>query len=521
MGNDEEERAIVNSLKQTVKHTSRRKAANKPSKHRDPIIRIAPKSASDCLENSSSGPGSSPQLGVSPPLDHGLSQENGVSMLQDGSVDSFSPKHGDHPAARSVLPISADDSVLLMHFLDNVFPLQYPMYKPGILEEGRGWLLTLLLQTEPLYHAALALSAYHRCSVVPAEVSQPYQVAALVQQEKHLEICTTLVHQSAQNCCPNIGLGIVASVVQLVFFELFTGYGNTWQIHLRAAVNMYQSGYKKNLTPFGLAENSRTILCEDRPLLEYEHMAVEEVVSFRFLSGTIIWLDITSSITAGRAPYLLPYHTCIVASNSQTKLEGIMGCRNWVMLLIGRIAALHEHKIQAMRQQHFDCTELKQTVAAISREIQCGLSQMSLEAFNIPKRDSVTMLEPILDLPTLVTHIFAYMASFYLHLVIEGFQKLEKLDTTISEVMRMLQTGIPTRILPALVSPLYVIGSVARQGDEQFFRDIFTSPPLLDQSLKHRGRILPMLEEIWSKRQTARLFAWEDSLELTHDMLLI
>jgi len=285
---------------------------------------------------------------------------------------------------------------------------------------------------------------------------------------------------------------------------------------------VYQKGHEKNLTPFGLAEKSRAILCEDRPLLEYEDVAVEEVVNFRFSSGTIIWLDITSSITAGTAPHLLPYHTRIIAPNSQTKLEGIMGCRNWVMLQISRIAAVHETKILAMRQQHFDCAELLQTVADIRRQIQCGLTQLALETFNISEGDSAATFEPpILDPPTLVTHIFAYMASLYLHLVIEGFHNLEILDTTISEAMRMLRTQVPSRILPALVSPLYVIGSVARQEDKQFFRDIFSSPPLLDPLLKHRGRILPMLEEIWSKRQTGRLFAWEDSLEPAKDILLL
>jgi len=122
--------------------------------------------------------------------------------------------------AGSVLPILADDSVLLMHFLDNVFPLQYPMYKPGILEGGRGWLLALLLRSEPFFHVALAFSAYHRRSVMLAEVSHPYQVAALVQQGEHLVICINLVHQSAQNRCPKMGLGILISVIQLVFFEV-------------------------------------------------------------------------------------------------------------------------------------------------------------------------------------------------------------------------------------------------------------------------------------------------------------
>lgn len=112
-----------------------------------------------------------------------------------------------------------------MHYLDNVFPLQYPMYKPGISEGGRGWLLTLLLRTESFYHAALALSAYHCRSIILEKFNHPHQVATLVQQEKHLKTCINLVHQSTQNCCPNIELDILASVVQLVFFEVLFNPG--------------------------------------------------------------------------------------------------------------------------------------------------------------------------------------------------------------------------------------------------------------------------------------------------------
>ena len=108
-----------------------------------------------------------------------------------------------------------------MHFLDTVFPLQYPMYTPEVLEGGRGWLLSLLLRAEPFYHAALALSAHHRRSVILAKASHPYQVAAKVRQEKHLEVCIRLVQQAAQECpSSNNGLAIVISVVQLVFFEV-------------------------------------------------------------------------------------------------------------------------------------------------------------------------------------------------------------------------------------------------------------------------------------------------------------
>jgi len=90
MDNGEEERAVLDSFKQIVKHTSRRKATNKLSKQRDPIIRIAPKSASASVESSSSGTESTPQLGVGLPSGHGSAQENEVSMLQDGSAVSVS-----------------------------------------------------------------------------------------------------------------------------------------------------------------------------------------------------------------------------------------------------------------------------------------------------------------------------------------------------------------------------------------------------------------------------------------------
>lgn len=113
-----------------------------------------------------------------------------------------------------------------MHFLDNVFLLQYPMYKPGILEGGRGWLLALLLRSKPLYHAALALSVHHRRMTILAKISHPCRVANLVKQEKHLEICIKSVNQFTQSACSKSGLGIAIAVVQLVFFEVCFRFKN-------------------------------------------------------------------------------------------------------------------------------------------------------------------------------------------------------------------------------------------------------------------------------------------------------
>lgn len=113
-----------------------------------------------------------------------------------------------------------------MHFLDNVFCLQYPFYKPGVHEGGRGWLLSLLLRTKPLYHASLALSAYHRSATFLAENRCPYRVS---EQQEHLAICLKELQLAMKSIgelitdvesCPRNGLGTMASSVQLIFFEV-------------------------------------------------------------------------------------------------------------------------------------------------------------------------------------------------------------------------------------------------------------------------------------------------------------
>lgn len=66
-----------------------------------------------------------------------------------------------HETSQSPL-LREKEAALLMHYLDYVFPLQFPFYKHSSNKGGRGWLLSLLMQLEPLYHAALSISAYHR-----------------------------------------------------------------------------------------------------------------------------------------------------------------------------------------------------------------------------------------------------------------------------------------------------------------------------------------------------------------------
>lgn len=269
---------------------------------------------------------------------------------------------------------------------------------------------------------------------------------------------------------------------------------------------------------------------DDLPVLEGEHpLVIQEAVTLRFLTVTVVWLDIISAITAGTAPRLVPNHDHEIVWNcSQTKFENVIGCKAWVLLQIGRIAALHAHKTQALTEYQSTNLAFQETVNDIGKEIQGGLNQIALEGFCLAEGGpcdnpsaSSTLRSTAVDERTIITNFYTYMASIYLHLVTHGFQQMEMINPNICAALGMLHTQVPTHLLPSLVCPLFVIGCVAPQEVMPFFRQLFSSPPLLDELFEHRMKLLPVLEETWRRRQTTDNLSWTQLLELTANILLI
>ncbi len=82
---------------------------------------------------------------------------------------------------------------------------------------------------------------------------------------------------------------------------------------------------------------------------------------------------------------------------------------------------------------------------------------------------------------------------------------------------------MPAHLMHVIICPLYIIGTVATKEDEEFFCDIFSSAPVSDPSLEHRGKILPVLEELWRMRDaTMTGWTWQDTVALSdHNLLLL
>ncbi|KAF2692227.1 hypothetical protein K458DRAFT_285803 [Lentithecium fluviatile CBS 122367] len=482
MDNGDAEKRTADSIKQIVKFTSRRKTGVRVPV-RISALKLAPMSSASAPATKSTHDSEASRI-TTPPSDY--------KFLQN---------------SRS----AAEESILLMHFLDKVFPLQYPMYQPDIFEGGRGWLLALLLRTKPLYYAALALSSYHRRMLICQRISQRCRAVARVQEGKHLEACLIEAQKAMRSVDRFIQsrhneVGVVLSIVQLVFFELFAGQNGVWKTHLNAAIDLYHKSCEDKLAHLGLSQVSRAKLCDDQPLKDEGAVVTQEVTTFRFLGGTIIWLDIISSVTSGTAPRLLSYHPGVLASDSQTKLDNIMGCRNCMMRQIGRIAALYAHR----REATWAVTEFHQTAMGITKEIENELTGLEDPGAS-GKESELTGSQT--DSITLVMKMFAWMATAYLHLITHGFQRLEELDAPISRTISLLRYH-PGHLIPAVVAPLFMVGCCAREGDEQeYFRAIYASPQFQDPLYKHRARISSILEQVWTRRQTIGL-SWDEVLEM-------
>lgn len=282
---------------------------------------------------------------------------------------------------------------------------------------------------------------------------------------------------------------------------------------------MFRRGYDEGFALLGLDEKAQVLLSTDMPLSEDDFNIAEEVAMYRFLGSSIMWLDIIYSITNGTSPALSRYHSQLLSATSQLKMHDVMGCENWVMLQIGRISSLHECKMRACKA---DClaaeSEPAFSAGNIQQALQQGLNEGALQSFDI----SGTGHCPLQNPTVLITRIFTCMATIYLHLVVCGFRNLEILDTTISEAVGILRTKLPIPLWAGIVGPLFIIGSVARQGETDFFRHVFSASPLMDPTLEHRTRILPLLENIWKKRASSpEGFNWEEALRLSNGPLLL
>ncbi|KAK0774164.1 hypothetical protein LTR75_016941 [Friedmanniomyces endolithicus] len=152
----------------------------------------------------------------------------GIDALAITSVTSTGTRRENTTVGFAGFP-EYDDSqaTLLMHYFDVVFPSQFPFYNPSSSEDGRGWLLLLILRTKPLYHAALSMAAYHEqlqnrdtfvsrtCKTCAVATLRNHRFLAVKELRSHLD--SFRQEERAQSFEGNIE--VLACIVFLILLE--------------------------------------------------------------------------------------------------------------------------------------------------------------------------------------------------------------------------------------------------------------------------------------------------------------
>lgn len=237
IGDPEKEAAVLEDLRRAVRKVPRRKVRPQPAEKSTSVAlapRLPPTVGDDGVGDASSAGASRSAWGTAHAQVTAQKEDSQPGSTVEGELDDLSylslheSRDQTVPADSSIFSIIPQDSALLMHFLDYTFPQQFPMYQPRFPDGGRGWLLTLLLHTAPLYHAALALGAYHRLLTNFIMAPPTCRSAALEKQADHLEKCLRNVQKAMREMdrfvsgSRELEIGTAMSVVQLVFHEVST-----------------------------------------------------------------------------------------------------------------------------------------------------------------------------------------------------------------------------------------------------------------------------------------------------------
>ncbi|KAK4076575.1 transcriptional regulator family: Fungal Specific TF [Trichoderma aggressivum f. europaeum] len=280
--------------------------------------------------------------------------------------------------------IDSHDAILLMHYLDQVFTWQFPYHSYASRSGNRGWLLSLLIQQGPLYHAILSLSSLHQSVLLGREEEYCQQCIAFDRHSRALrELCAFMSCKEEQlfNDAAQM-TEFLSSGIMLITFEVFRGGEHDWQLHLNALTStLSQLTTQNGFSP----QDDHNDFHWDKMHDHLNFTENKDWQGLQFLITAALWFDILSCVSTGEVP-ALPYSQWLSISGLDT--AAIMGCQNWIMALIGDLANLKQWKDNGMKIGLLSTRDLAVKGQRIETALENGIAQLDMN-------DKVNLVAPM------------------------------------------------------------------------------------------------------------------------------
>ncbi|KZF25158.1 hypothetical protein L228DRAFT_265632 [Xylona heveae TC161] len=351
----------------------------------------------------------------------------------------------DSAAVSPAQQLTFQESQLLIHYLDYIFPLQFPYYVDNPEVGGRGWLFWFLMKSDPLHQAILTLSALHRYTRFARRAGDT--------EQELIEYHTKALQGLRQALCQHeIGdlatsseqlIEFLACGSALISFEVFQGGTMNWQPHLDAL-----SSVVNGMTHVSNHLSSRA---QSRPPFTASPGTEDMEHAQRFLVANLLWFDLLASTSSGTAPKIA-YKLWLDERNID--LSQLMGCYNWVMTAIGDIASIKSRGASENSTAVVEAFEIKD-------RLEAGLRDLDLVA-QVPMPIAVP-----------ISRVFACSAMVELYTTCPPLvYTASAMQDAVANVIEAIRLFPENTSLRGLTWPVCVAGSMAEGDQQQYFETV-------------------------------------------------
>ncbi|KAH6980882.1 fungal-specific transcription factor domain-containing protein [Ilyonectria sp. MPI-CAGE-AT-0026] len=397
------------------------------------------------------------------------------------------------PVARAVSPsvgMPYRESHLLIHYLDYIFPLQFPYYVDNPELGGRGWLFWLLMRNGPLNQAILTLSALHhharfsnKTGTTERELIEYHTRALQGLRETLLQYQVDGFAASNERLIDFLGCGST-----LLSFEVFRGGTASWQPHLNALSMVVD---RMAPSPSQVPSGHQGAFFKAAPK---EADSVENAKAF--MVATLLWFDLLACTSCGTSPKISSYELWL--DRSGIEIGPLMGCYNWTMKAIGDIGTLSARVASGDSEVPAEALDVKE-------RLEAGLSQL----------DSAR--EPPIPRAHAVSRVFATAALVELYTL---YPDLCMPDLGVAEAVERVMASI--RVLPERVSlrgltwPICIAGSMANPDQQLFFETMMSK--ILNPSgpgFSNCDTVFRIMKHCWNYRRNhpGEPWNWRDGMK--------
>ncbi|KAM0280499.1 hypothetical protein ACHAO9_011173 [Fusarium lateritium] len=445
-------------------------------------------------------------------------QSSSDEQAHGTSVESLS----EHITPSTTAPTEIETGFISV-YMDYVFPILFPFYRPYITRGGRTWLLSLAMNNHGFMSSIMSISSLV-LSLIPAEISVGHGSCVSKtwdELQKQANVALGSIQQDLQrlrergveNSLLN-SVHLLANMMQQLGFELAVMPSGNWQTHLDAATGLFEQILEHHGRTGSTPQISAVLSNLRRPSWAAEVLNTEQG-AFRFFSSILLIADIISSTVLNRCAKLLTYHNELrrngLGHQPSLDLEEITGCQAWVLLVISDISTLSRWKTDQMMSGELSRNKLISRATSIEEVLRKGLEDKDRHGDRDKNPKHIRPLDSLLnqsgspygqpcDLSEgklSLTRIWIHAARTYLLSVkLDGDSKISELQKSVEQAINSFGGVTSSTWLRWLAWPLCVTGVYASKEQRPAVCKIIDSM----SNLKTFGTIrtaFDIIESIW------------------------